>query len=137
CPYTTLFRSQMSTYIADSDLSRFNQAEADSWHTLPEDFYEVLDYSLALARDTNGAYDPTVGPLVNLWGFGPDKATLKAPSDEALAAARARIGWQRVELDAQRRAAFQAGGVYVDLSSVAKGFAVDKLADYLEARGLG
>src|SRR5690606_1193117 len=115
-----MVNQQMSTYIPDSDLSRFNQAEADSWHTLPEDFYKVLDYSLSLARDTGGAYDPTVGPLVNLWGFGPDKATLKAPTDEALAAARARIGWQRVELDAQRRAARQPGGVYVDLSSVAK-----------------
>lgn len=131
-----MVNQQMSTYIPDSDLSRFNQAEADSWQELPADFYQVLAYSLALARDTNGAYDPTVGPLVNLWGFGPDKATLKAPSDEALAAARARIGWQRVELDAERRAAYQAGGVYVDLSSVAKGFAVDKLADYLSARGL-
>ena len=131
-----MVNQQMSTYIPDSDLSRFNQADADSWHALPADFYQVLAYSLALAGDTNGAYDPTVGPLVNLWGFGPDKATLKAPSDEALAAARARIGWQRVELDAERRAAYQAGGVYVDLSSVAKGFAVDKLAEYLSARGL-
>lgn len=131
-----MVNQQMSTYLADSDISRFNQAEAGSWHALPADFYQVLAYSLALARDTNGAYDPTVGPLVNLWGFGPDKATLKAPGEDALAAARARIGWQRIELDPQRRAAYQPGNMYVDLSSVAKGFAVDKLADYLGARGL-
>lgn len=127
---------QMSTYRPDSDISRFNQADAQSWQVLPEDFYRVLDYALRLAGDTGGAYDPTVGPLVNLWGFGPDKPVLQAPDEAALAAARARIGWQRIRLDGERRAALQPGGLYLDLSSVAKGFAVDKLAEYLAARGL-
>ncbi|MDF1781064.1 MAG: FAD:protein FMN transferase [Alcanivoracaceae bacterium] len=127
---------QMSTYIPDSDISRFNQADAGTWHTLPADFYQVLDYALRLADETDGAYDPTVGPLVNLWGFGPDKTRINAPSEEQLAQARARIGWQRITLDADKRAALQPGGIYVDLSSVAKGYAVDKLADYLAARGL-
>lgn len=127
---------QMSTYIPDSDLSRFNRAQAGSWQVLPADFYQVLDYALRLAQDTGGAYDPTVGPLVNLWGFGPDKARLQAPSAQEIEAARVRVGWQRVVLDPAQRAAQQAGHVYVDLSSVAKGYAVDKLADYLLARGL-
>src|SRR5690606_19510168 len=90
-----MVNQQMSTYIPDSDLSRFNQAAADSWHTLREDFYTLLAYSRSLARNPGGAYGPSARPLLNLWGFGRDNATLRAPTDEALAAARARIGWQR------------------------------------------
>ena len=127
---------QMSTYQPDSDISRFNQADAESWQTLPVDFYRVLDYALRLAGDTGGAYDPTVGPLVNLWGFGPDKSGVQAPTEAEIAEARGRVGWQKVKLDAATQRAFQSGGVYVDLSSVAKGYAVDKLADYLQGQGI-
>ncbi len=127
---------QMSTYQPDSDISRFNQAEPGSWQTLAADFFTVLDYALRLAADTDGAYDPTVGPLVNLWGFGPDKTSLQAPAAADIEAARSRVGWRKVVLDGATQRAQQPGGVYVDLSSVAKGYAVDKLADYLSARGI-
>lgn len=127
---------QMSTYQADSDISRFNAAAPGTWQTLPADFFRVLAYALQLSDQTGGAYDPTVGPLVNLWGFGPDKRGLEAPSDEALASARTRVGWQKLVLEEQTLRAQQPGGVYVDLSSVAKGYAVDKLADYLLTRGI-
>ncbi|MGA7439979.1 MAG: FAD:protein FMN transferase [Luteibacter sp.] len=128
--------AQMSTYEADSDLSRFNRAPAGTWQPLPPEFYQVLRYALALAKDSGGAYDPTVGPLVNLWGFGPDKRPHDAPDAAALAAARARVGWQRIKLDDKTRAAFQPGGVYVDLSSVAKGFGVDQVARFLDGQGV-
>src|SRR6478736_7847017 len=77
--------AQMSTWKADSDLSRFNAAPAGTWQTLPPELFTVLDTALALARDTGGAYDPTVGPLVNLWGFGPGPKRLQAPDAAALA----------------------------------------------------
>ncbi|MET0504370.1 MAG: FAD:protein FMN transferase, partial [Luteibacter sp.] len=114
--------AQMSTYEPGSDLSRFNRAPAGTWQTLPPEFYGVLRYALSLAKDSGGAYDPTVGPLVNLWGFGPDKRPREAPGADEIAAARARVGWARIELDDDGRRARQPGGVYVDLSSVAKGF---------------
>lgn len=128
--------NQMSTWQTDSHISRFNAAEADSWHQLPPDFFRVLDYSLWLAGETGGAYDPTVGPLVNLWGFGPGGHDARVPSDEELAAVRDNIGYQRLDLDPEGPAARQPGELYLDLSSVAKGYAVDKVADFLDARGV-
>lgn len=124
--------AQMSTYETDSDLSRFNRAAAGTWQTLPPEFYGVLRYALSLAKDSGGAYDPTVGPLVNLWGFGPDKRPRETPAADEIAAARARVGWDRIRLDDAGHRAYQPGGVYVDLSSVAKGFGVDQVARFLD-----
>ncbi|MCP5843078.1 FAD:protein FMN transferase, partial [Klebsiella pneumoniae] len=62
---------QMSNWEADSDISRFNRAEAGSWHVLPAEFFTVLTCALDWAQASGGAWDPTVGPLVELWGFGP------------------------------------------------------------------
>lgn len=128
--------NQMSTWQPDSDISAFNNAEAGSWQQLPPDFFKVLDYALWLAGETGGAYDPTVGPLVNLWGFGPGREDFQPPSEQAVRAARERTGWQKLELDARGRAARQPGGIYLDLSSVAKGYAVDKLAGFLSTLGV-
>ena len=127
--------AQMSTWKPDSPLSRFNAAPAGTWHELPEPLFGVMRAALALAADTGGAYDPTVGPLVELWGFGPVKARREPPVAEDIEAARARVGWQRVHLDEPHRRAFQAGGVHVDLSSIAPGYATDAIGEYLEAQG--
>lgn len=128
--------AQMSTWKSDSDLSRFNNAAVGSWQTLPPELFGVLEKSLQLARDTDGAYDPTVGPLVNLWGFGPGPKTRTIPDAKSLAAARARVGWQQIELEPARLRARQSGNVLVDLSSIAPGFAVDQIARYLEKNGI-
>lgn len=128
---------QMSTWEEDSDLSRYNRAAPGRWQKLPEPFFTVLRHALELARATGGAYDPTVGPAVNLWGFGPDPARRNAPEAADLEAARRRIGWQRVQLDAEQRRARQVGGTYVDLSSIAKGYAVDAVARALQRLGCG
>lgn len=128
--------AQMSTYEVDSDLSRFNRAAAGTWQVLPPEFFEVLSHALALAKDTGGAYDPTVGPLVDLWGFGPGPHRHRVPDDADIAAARARVGWERIELDPVRRRARQPGGVHVDLSSVAKGFGTDQVARFLDRSGV-
>jgi len=127
--------AQMSTWEPDSSLSRFNAAPAGHRQMLEEEFATVLAYALALARDTDGAYDPTIGPLVNLWGFGPD-GPRTVPDEEAIAAARARVGWQRLDFDAATRTLEQPGGVYLDLSSIATGFGVDEVARHLESEGV-
>jgi thiamine biosynthesis lipoprotein len=139
--------AQMSTYDDDSDLGRFNRAPAGTWQTLPPEFFSVLRYALSLARDSGGAYDPTVGPLVNLWGFGPASkpsgGSAREPSNphappvaSAIAEARMRVGWQKIRLDTTNRRAYQPGGVYVDLSAVAKGFGVDQVARFLDRSGV-
>jgi FAD:protein FMN transferase len=128
--------ASMSTYKSDSELSRFNAAAADSWHTLSAACFDVVEHALRLAEDTEGAYDPTVGPLVNAWGFGPGVSQNRIPSDEIIAAARERVGWWRIERDAVTRRIRQPGGVYIDLSSVAKGYAVDVVGDWLSTQGV-
>jgi len=128
--------ASMSTYKPDSELSRFNRAVAGSWHSLSAACFDVVEHALQLAHDTDGAYDPTVGPLVNAWGFGPDASQQRAPSEEIIAAARERVGWWRIERDAQTRRIRQAGGVYIDLSSVAKGYAVDIVGNWLNVQGV-
>lgn len=127
---------QMSTWRADSDLMRYNRAPANTWRTLPPEFFGVLQQALQLAAASDGAYDPTIGPLVDLWGFGPTPATHRVPDAKALAAARTRVGWRRVRLDVAARRAWQPGGVELDLSSIAKGYGVDAVAHWLDGQGV-
>lgn len=131
---------QMSTWESGSNISRFNAAHAGSRHALPAAFAEVLGCALHWAHASDGAIDPTVGPLVALWGFGAHTQgiaeAMKAPSPAALAEARLRTGWQRLEFDAAAGRITQPGGLSLDLSGVAKGFAVDHVAEALQALGL-
>jgi thiamine biosynthesis lipoprotein len=130
--------AQMSPWERDSDITRFNRASAGSWQVLPPAFFEVLLYALQVARDSEGAYDPTAGALVGAWGFGPegrhDEPGFEPPSASLIAAARAVGGWQRLEVDAANRRVRQPGGLHIDLSAVAKGYAVDRVAAMLAAR---
>ena len=130
--------AQMSHWEAGSDLGRFNRAAAGTWHALPPEFATVIDYALQVSRDTGGAYDPCAGALVNRWGFGPqrrfDQAGFYAPTAAAIdAILRAK---HAVQYDAATRRLFQPGGVQLDLSSVAKGYAVDQLARCLRMQGV-
>ncbi len=127
--------AQMSQWEPHSDLSRFNRAQAGSWHILPEAFFAVLDAALALARLTDGAYDPTVGALSELWGFGAAGRRDGVPGDAEIEAARRRAGWSRLSVDRHRCAVMQPGGLLLDLSSIAKGYAVDFVSDTLTRYG--
>lgn len=128
--------AQMSTYREDADISRFNRAAVGEVLSVPEDFTRVLAAALALAEATGGAYDPTVGPLVNLWGFGPDPSLDRIPPEELLADARRQVGWQRIVFDPGSGALTQTGGLMLDFSSIAKGYAVDLLAERLLQHGI-
>ncbi|MEN1939916.1 FAD:protein FMN transferase [Luteimonas sp. MJ174] len=128
--------AQMSTWERDSDISRYNRARAGSWQTLPQPFFDVLRDALAIAADSDGAVDPTVGPLVEAWGFGPHGQGGAVPDAATLAEARARVGWRRIELDASRQRVLQPGGAALDLSGIAKGHGVDTVVDWLQARGV-
>jgi thiamine biosynthesis lipoprotein len=132
--------AQMSHWDGASLLSRYNRAPAGSWHKLPPQFFEVMDYALAVREDSDGAYDPAAGSLVNLWGFGPtgryDQAGFYAPAKEVVAAVLAQRQGRPPRLDREQRCLYQPGGAILDLSSVAKGYAVDCLARRLEARGV-
>ena len=126
--------AQMSTWQPDSAICAFNTAAPDSWHALPDEFASVLDAALAVAEASGGAYDPTVGTLVDLWGFGP-RGRQDAPSDQAVSTALAKAGWKRL-LREGRNTFMQPGGLQLDLSSIAKGFAVDQVAACLDRHGI-
>jgi thiamine biosynthesis lipoprotein len=126
----------LSTYRSDSGLSRFNAAETGEWIVIDAELAEVLAYALSLAEASGGAYDVTVGPLVNLWGFGPDPATNQVPPAAAIEAARARVDWRRVEVDPVNHRARKPPGMRVDLSSLGKGRGVDRVAEYLDSQGV-
>jgi thiamine biosynthesis lipoprotein len=126
----------LSTYRADSALSRFTEDARGDWVDVDPELGEVLSYALKLAEVSGGAYDVTVGPLVNLWGFGPAPATRRVPEAVAIEAARARVGWRKVEVDESKRRARKAPGVRIDLSSLGKGRGVDRAAEYLDSLGV-
>ncbi len=128
---------EMSAWEPESALSRFNRAAPGSDHLLPPDLCAVLAHALALARETDGAYDPTVGALAALWGFGPEAAPRAAPPGRAqIDAARARVGWRKLAFDPSTCRARQPGGVLVDVSSLGPGYAVDQIAALLDAAGI-
>jgi len=127
--------AQMSTWEPGSTLSRFNRAEAGTWHALPAEFHEVLACARDVAERSDGAFDPTAGALVDAWGFGPAPRG-ELPRAARLAQARARAGWRRLDLDPARRALLQPGRLALDLSAIAKGFGVDLVARRLHALGL-
>ncbi len=126
--------AQMSPWEAGSDLSRYNRASAGHWQALPPAFAQVMGCALEVAAASDGAFDPSAGELVNLWGFGPPGPVARAPDALQLESARARAGWQRL----QRRAheLLQPGGVTLDLSAIAKGYGVDQVARRLTVLGI-
>ncbi|HDL1234752.1 TPA: FAD:protein FMN transferase [Mannheimia haemolytica] len=131
--------NQMSTYQQDSEISRFNQAkQANQAVEISQDFAKVVQEAIRLNKVTEGALDVTVGPLVNLWGFGPDKRLNKVPSDEQIAERSAYVGIDKIllEMSSKPKLTKSAANLYLDLSSIAKGFGVDKLAEHLETIGV-
>ncbi|MCH8686327.1 FAD:protein FMN transferase [Pedomonas mirosovicensis] len=127
---------QMSQWEKTSLLCRFNRAAPNTWHELPPAFRTVLNCALEITEESEGAFDPTLGALVDLWGFGPAPARATPPSPQEIEAARARTGWRKIGFDAARRAIRQPGGVRLDFSGIAKGFAVDHVAEGLRLAGL-
>lgn len=128
--------AQMSHWEPASDISRFNRASAGSRHVLPKEFADVMACASHWAHASEGAIDPTVGPLVACWGFGPDANPSSLPAAEVVAAVRARIGWERLQFDEASATLLQPGGIVLDLSGIAKGFAVDQGVEALHGLGL-
>lgn len=128
--------ASMSTYRPESEISRFNAAPAGEWFEVSEDFYLVLTAAMAISWQSQGAYDVTVGPLVNLWGFGPDGSVERAPDAAQVAAARERVGQDKLRVEGETLRVRKLTDLYLDFSSIAKGFAVDQIARWLSGEGV-
>jgi len=123
----------MSTYIADSELSLINQGNVSDWQAISDDLYDVIEHANTISAISNGAFDVTVGPLVNIWGFGPDPFTQEIPDESSIQAAKQHTGFEKILFDrSSKRISKSHPKLYIDLSGIAKGFAVDKIALYLD-----
>lgn len=127
--------NEMSTYQKDSEITLFNQSKGEDPVSISKGFRTVLTEAIRLAELSKGKLDVTVGPLVNLWGFGPDLQPERVPTDEQTQAARERIGYKKVLLSDQGLSKTQPD-IYVDLSTIAKGWGVDVVAELISSEGV-
>lgn len=126
----------MSTYKPESELNQLNAAPLGEWFTVSDELFEVLSLSQAVAATSQGAFDVTLGGLVNLWNFGPEERPESIPAPELLKERLAVTGYQYLELDKEQTAVRRLRDSYIDLSGVAKGYAVDKVAEWLTSQGV-
>lgn len=126
--------AQMSTWDAGSDISAYNRADAGTWQRIPDEFHTVLACALRIAEASDGAFDPTIGSLVGLWGFGAEASRSHAPSSDEREAARSSVGWRRLML--RDGEVLQPGGARLDLSAIAKGFGADLVVAGLREAGI-
>ncbi len=124
---------QMSTYLSDSELSQFNRNQATDWIDASQELVDVLKQAQRVSALTHGAFDVTVGPLVNLWGFGPSPGIDQVPSEQDIHEARNRVGYTGLQVRSSPPAIRKdRPDLYVDLSAIAKGYAVDAVARHLQ-----
>ena len=126
----------MSTYKSESELSLFNRLPLGEELVASEGLWTVLQTSRQIWHYSAGAFDPTVGPLVDLWGFGPQMTNDRIPEDNEITEALASIGYQHLILNTDKQSISKELALRLDLSAVAKGYAVDQVADLLEMLAL-
>lgn len=125
--------ARMSTYRPDSELSLFNDSSTTDWFAISEQTRVVIAAAQRISTMTGGAFDVTVGPLVNLWGFGPDGTRSEPPTVAETQRVRELIGTEKLALrESPPAIRKRRGDVYVDLSAIAKGYAVDRIAALLD-----
>lgn len=126
-----VFNESLSTYIPESELSRFNQGDTLFFES--KYFPTVLGRSKEINQQTAGSFDPTVGPLVNVWGFGPEGAS---PKDSVnIGALLKKVGYDKIQFDKEKVWKTQPE-VYLDFSAIAKGYGVDVVATFLQSKGV-
>jgi len=125
---------QLSTYRSDSDIERFNALPANSCQFMPGSVLELVRVGEQLSVQSDGSFDLTVEPLLNLWGFGPQSREEKVPAAEALAQVRQRVGHGHLRIEGDRLC--KDAAVEVDFNSIAAGHAVDRIAARLQALGI-
>ena len=136
----------LSNWKTDSELMRMNMRATAEGTPRPrvkvsDELFQRLTVAFRIARETDGVFDPTVGPLVRAWGFLPScmpgATCLDRSREQAVAEAQRRVGWQKVSLDEQRKEVwFAVPGMEIDLGGIAKGYAVERAAEILRAHGV-
>ena len=127
------YEAMFSNWRADSPVSRFNASKSIDWQPVPQEVVEIVQHAKHIADDTNGALDITLGPLIDLWGFGASKHRTAPPTDEEVQKAKNRTGWSqlewRVDPPALRK---KQPGLEINLSSLVEGWVLERLAKQLQ-----
>jgi len=121
----------------DSPLKRFNANPSTDWTEVPRELAEMVSFSLQLSKETQGAFDVTISPLVDLWGFGSKGHITEPPSDAAIAAAKQHVGWNKLEVRAHPATLRKSDPLLqINVSAMADGYAVDELTRILRRAGV-
>lgn len=127
----------MSTYDPASEISRFNNLNSTEWFPISEETALVIDLSLQISKLTDGAFDISVGSLVEIWGFGATQRGDAVPNEAQIREQLARVGYKNIQLRREPAAIRkQIPGLRIDLSAIAKGYAVDAIAELLNQQGI-
>lgn len=126
-----VINTSMSTYQDDSDISRINSGANDV--VVDAHFQKVFNYSKQVFKESNGYFDPTVGSLVNAYGFGPDKP-LNEPDEAVLDSIRQLVGFEKINLTAEKTIQKENPDIYLDFNAIAKGYTIDVIAEYLDSK---
>lgn len=127
----------MSTYDPDSEISRFNRQTGSDWFAVSAETAQVIELAQQISELTGGAFDISVGPLVELWGFGATKRSEQIPSEEQISKQLVQVGYKNLQLRLTPPAIKkQLPQLQIDLSAIAKGYAVDALKDLLQQQGI-
>lgn len=122
----------LSTYKPDSEISLFNQYQANQWLSVSNETFNVIQTGQQVSELSHGAFDMTIGNLVNLWGFGPTINLESIPQQHKINALIGQVGYQHLQLKGQPPQLLKTSPqVYLDLSAIAKGYAVDAVAKLL------
>ncbi|WP_232778315.1 FAD:protein FMN transferase [Salegentibacter sediminis] len=128
-----IINTSMSTYQQDSHISRINRG--DTSIVVDEHFVKVFRASEKIYKESEGFFDPTVGNLVNAYGFGPKKG-LKQPDEACLDSLHRLVGFDKLELDPDNRIRKAEPGIYIDFNAIAKGYAIDVIAEYFDEKNV-
>ncbi|HET8708122.1 MAG TPA: FAD:protein FMN transferase [Pseudomonadales bacterium] len=124
-----------STYLGNSELNQINRAKLQQPVKVSPLAFELIQFAVSMAKESNGAYEPTIGPLVDAWGFGPQIQPEHWLADETIAELKKRVGYQFVEFDSSNSAIKRTADVELNVNGVMQGFAADKVATLLERNG--
>ncbi|ORU90439.1 MAG: lipoprotein ApbE [Cycloclasticus sp. symbiont of Poecilosclerida sp. M] len=134
----TTVNQSFSSYIESSEVSELNRYKGLKAHVKSAAFLEQIMEAKRISELTDGAYDITIGPLVELWGFGPSFKADAVPTQEAVSREKSKVGYQKIQIDLESRQVTKGNPeLTVDFSSIAKGYGVDQVADLIEAKGYG
>ncbi len=127
-----------SNYRPDSDISRFNRQSTSEWFNVDPDLVTLVEFAQSVSEKSRGAFDITIGPLLRVWGFGPFKTKdHKIPGDADIAAAKKDVDYKKLQSRRKPAALKKLNpNIHVDLSGIAQGYSVDRIAAFLDQRGL-